>query len=91
MLSIVSLSAFNIIVLLFPPQFLSSILELMDLPHVARLTLLMVVVVNVILSVVFERWGAPAVSEAVGYFMTLQKRHRVRDGKTYKAIEGGTH
>ena len=42
-------------------------------------------------SAVFERWGAPAVSQAVGYLATLRKRHRVRDGKTYKAVEGGMH
>ena len=55
MLSIISLSAFNVLVLLFPPQFLSSILELMDLPYTARLSLLAAVVVNVILSVIFVK------------------------------------
>ncbi|KAJ3537048.1 hypothetical protein NM688_g6744 [Phlebia brevispora] len=89
MLSIVSLTVFNLIVLLAPPDFLSSILELMALPRVGRVTLLMVVIVNVVLSFVFERWGAPAVAELVGYLLSLRRQHRVKDGKTYKAIEGG--
>ena len=89
MLSIVALSAFNLLVLLMPPTFLSSILELMDLPQSARTVLLVAVVVNVALSVVFERWGAPAVSEFVGYLLNFRRRHRNRDGKTYKIIEGG--
>lgn len=89
MLSIVSLSLFNVLVLLFPPDFLSSILELTDIPLSGRFTLLLAVVVNVGLSVAFERWGAPAVAAIVGYLTGMRKRHRTRDGKTYKAIEGG--
>lgn len=89
MLSISCLSLFNIFVLLAPPAFLSSILELVDLPEPGRLTLLAAVIINVTLSMVFERWGAPAVAELVGSVMKLRKQHRVRDGKTYKAIEGG--
>ena len=89
MLSIVLLSAFNVVVLLFPPAFITSVLELMDLPQRARYILLAASIINVGLSVAFERWGAPAVAQAVGYVMSMRKRHRVRDGKTYKAIEGG--
>lgn len=88
MLSIIALSAFNIVVLLAPPKFLSSILELMTLPTAGRATLLIAVVVNVALSMIFEKWGAPAVAELVGYVLNLRRR-RVRDGKTYKAIENG--
>ncbi|EKM54134.1 uncharacterized protein PHACADRAFT_209950 [Phanerochaete carnosa HHB-10118-sp] len=89
MFSIVSLSLFNALVLLFPPGFLSSILELTDMPTSGRATLLLVVVVNVVLSMAFERWGAPVVAATVDYLTSLRKRHRVRDGKTYKAVEGG--
>lgn len=89
MLSIVSLSLFNLLVLLFPPDFLSSILELTDLPLVGRVTLLIAVILNVGLSVAFEHWGAPAVSAAAGYLIDLRKQHRTKDGKTYKAVEGG--
>ena len=62
-----------------------SILELVDLTNTGRLTLLASVVVNVVLSVVFERWGAPAVSQLIGSALKLRKQQRVRDGKTYKA------
>ncbi|KAF7797894.1 hypothetical protein EIP86_009100 [Pleurotus ostreatoroseus] len=88
MISIISLAAFNIIVLLAPSGFINSILELMVLPAAGRVTLLFMVVVNVVLSMVFEKWGAPAASEFVGYILDLRRR-RIRDGKTYKAIENG--
>ncbi|GJE95870.1 P-type cation-transporting ATPase domain-containing protein [Phanerochaete sordida] len=89
MLSIVALSLFNVVVLLFPPDFLSSILELTNLPLSGRLTLLLAVVINVVLSMTFERWGAPAVAVAVEYLTSLRKRHRTKDGKAYKAVDGG--
>ena len=54
-----------------------------------RLTLLLATAVNVALSMVFERWGAPAVALAVGFATDFRKRSRMRDGKTYKAVEGG--
>lgn len=89
MLSIGVLTLFNIMVLLAPPQFLVSILELEDLPFEGRLTLLLAVIMNVILSMGFERWGAGAVAQLVGYLMQLRGKHRVKDGKTYKVVEGG--
>ena len=89
MLSIVSLTLFNVLVLLFPPPFLTSILELTDIPMAGRLTLLVATAINVVLSMAFERWGAPAVASAVGYMTDLRKRFRTRDGKTYKAVENG--
>ena len=76
-------------VLLTPPTFVLSILELEDLPFAGQLTLLMAVVVNVALSMGFERWGAGTVAQVVGYVMNLRGRHRVKDGKTYKVVEGG--
>lgn len=89
MLSIISLTLFNIIVLLFPPAFLTSILELTDLPMEGRLTLLLATVLNVLLSMAFERWGAPVVASTVDYMTSFRKRYRSRDGKAYKAVENG--
>ena len=89
MFSIVALTLFNVLVLLSPPAFLSSILELTDMPLMGRATLLLAVIVNVGASLAFERWGAPAVAVAVGYLMAFRKRQRVRDGKTYKYVENG--
>ncbi|KAI0063606.1 P-type ATPase [Artomyces pyxidatus] len=86
MLSLTALSLFNILVLLSPPQAVSDVLELMSIPTSARVTLLMAGVINVALSVAFERWGAQAVADVVGLFQQHQKR-RVRDGKAYKAVE----
>ncbi len=91
MLSIGCLALFNLVVLLVPPAFLTSVLELMDIPFSGRVTLVVAVVVNIVLSVAFERWGAPAIAQLIDYLSNLRRRHRVRDGKTYKAIEGAMH
>ena len=51
----------------------------------------MVAVINVGVSLSFERWGAQRVSDLVGA-VTLwlhRGRRRVREGKAYKAVEGG--
>ena len=89
MLSIGALTLFNILVLLAPPAFITSILELEDLPFAGRLPLLTGVILNVISSMVFERRGAEAVAQVVGYVIDLRGKHRVKDGKAYKVIEGG--
>ena len=89
MISIGSLTLFNVLVLLAPPAFISDVLELEDLPFSGRSTLLFAVVVNVALSMAFERWGAQTVSRAVGYVINFRGKHRVKDGKTYKVVEGG--
>ncbi|RDX48098.1 P-type ATPase [Lentinus brumalis] len=89
MLSMVCLSLFNIVVLLWPPAFVASLLELMPLPGSARAMLLLAVVVNVLTSMAFEHYGAPAVSHVIGKVVELRRRQRVRDGKIYKTVEGG--
>ncbi len=89
MLSMVCLSVFNVVVLLWPPTFVASLLELMPLPGSARATLLLAVVVNVLTSMAFEHYGAPAVSHVIGKVVELRRRQRVRDGKIYKTVEGG--
>ncbi|KAI0051214.1 P-type ATPase [Auriscalpium vulgare] len=89
MLSLSALSTFNILVLLAPPRVVSDILELMPLPLSARVTLLCVGVINVALSLAFERWGAQVVADAVNAIGVFQQgpRRRVRDGKAYRAVE----
>lgn len=91
MSSMCLLSVFNIWVLLAPAKVVSTLLTLMPLPLGARYTLLMVAVINVGVSLSFERWGAQRVSDLVGA-VTLwlhRGRRRVREGKAYKAVEGG--
>ncbi|KAL4249984.1 Cation-transporting ATPase [Abortiporus biennis] len=88
MLSIGCLSLFNLLVLLSPPDFITSILELMDIPFGGRTTLLFSVVLNVILSMTYEHWGTQIVSQMIGSIMRLRRRWRIRDGKTYKVVEG---
>jgi cation-transporting ATPase 13A2 len=89
MLSVVGLSAFNLLVLLLPPGPLLDMLELMRLPAVARTSLLVAVVINVGLSLSFERWSTEAVTAGLSWASAQWRRgrRRVRDGKAYKPIE----
>ncbi|KAF9012429.1 P-type ATPase [Cyathus striatus] len=91
MFSMVVLSIFNIMVLLSPPQAISEILSLMPLPFDARITLLFAAVINVAVSMTYEQWGAQCVGAAAGVLIKWwhQGRRRVRDGNTYKVVEGG--
>ncbi|KAI0268689.1 P-type ATPase [Gloeopeniophorella convolvens] len=86
MLSLIALSLFNISVLLVPTRFMSAVLELMPIPVSARMTLLWAAIINVAVSVAFERWGAQLVAEVVGMLLS-RRRRRVKDNRTYKAIE----
>lgn len=88
MFSLIALTLFNGVVLLAPPHVISVILELMPVPFTARVALLWAVAINVLFSVAYERWGVHAVSHIVGLFVH-DRRRRTRDGKTYKAVEGG--
>ncbi|CDO77638.1 hypothetical protein BN946_scf184946.g32 [Trametes cinnabarina] len=89
MASMICLSIFNLVVLLSPPGAIARILELMALPISARATLLLAVVMNVLGSMAFEHWGTQLVARVIGLFFELRRHHRVRDGKLYKAVEGG--
>lgn len=85
------LSVFNVLVLLAPPKIMLDILTLMDLPIGSRYVLLVAAVVNVVVSLAFEEWGTQGVSTMIGATMKCcgRGRRRVRDGKAYKAVEGG--
>lgn len=85
------LLGFNILVLLAPPQVVASFLTLMNLPQGARYVLLLATAINIVVSMGFEAWGTSGVSMVIGGVMSWwdRGRRRVRDGKTYKAVEGG--
>jgi len=89
MLSIVSLSAVNIVALLAPPAPVSRWLNVMQLPFSGRMTLCVAVVVNMIASVVFEDWAVPAIAKLTGGWQKWYGQRRVREGKAYKMVEGG--
>ncbi|OJT09471.1 hypothetical protein TRAPUB_14051 [Trametes pubescens] len=89
MASMACLSVFNLVVLLAPPGWIADVLELMALPGLARATLLLAVVINVLASLAFEQWGTQAVAGVIGWIMELRRHQRTRDGKLYKAVEGG--
>jgi cation-transporting P-type ATPase 13A2 len=88
MLSLVSLSLFNLSVLLAPTKFVSALLELMPVPISARMTLLWATIINVAVSIAYERWVAQLVAELVGMFVSHhESRRRVKDSRMYRAIE----
>ncbi|TFK44814.1 Ca-transporting ATPase [Crucibulum laeve] len=85
------LTAFNVLVLIAPPRIISELLTLMPLPMDGRTTILIAAVINVVVSMSFEQWGAQSVGVGIGAMMRWWNRggKRVREGKTYKAVEGG--
>lgn len=90
MFSIIALTLFNFMVLMSPPKPLRNILELMDIPLNASIALLFAIIFNIVLCLMYEAWGTLVVSKGIGALMRLrQGRRRVREGKAYKAVEGG--
>jgi len=62
----------------------------MILPFSARTSLLFAVIFNIALSMAFEEWGTQVVAQAIGALFRLYRgRRRFREGKVYKAVEGG--
>lgn len=90
MVSIIALSLVNLFVLFRPPKALELILELMPIPLSARASLAAFVLVNIIVSLAFEEWATKLISKLIGALMKLQQeKKRYREGKAYKAVEGG--
>lgn len=87
MISIGALLLFNLIALLAPPTPVSQLLGLVAVPMSGRMVMLIAVVINMVLAVVYEDWGAQRIAQAVGRWRGW--RRRVREGKVYKAVEGG--
>jgi cation-transporting P-type ATPase 13A2 len=89
MLSLVVLSLFNVSVLLAPIKLISGSLELVPIPISARLTLLWAAIINVAVSVGYERWIAQAVADAAGFLLASQQdsRRRIKDNRVYRAID----
>jgi cation-transporting ATPase 13A3/4/5 len=89
MFSLIVLGLINTVILLSPPKLAVILLELMVLPRSPRVTLLVGVVVNVVVSVAFERWGVQYLAQIVGSLMKMYQEHRrVRLGKAYKLVDG---
>lgn len=89
MFSLAVLGLINTMILLLPPRFALILLELMILPYSARTTLLAGVMMNIIFSVVFERWGVQYLAQIVGSLTNMYKEHRrIRLGKAYKLVDG---
>lgn len=90
MFSLVLLGLINTLILLSPPKFTVVLLELMKLPRSARSTLLVGVVVNIVVSVMFERWGAQYLAQIVGSLTKIYQEHRrTRLRKAYKLVSDG--
>ncbi|KAK7005604.1 cation-transporting ATPase [Favolaschia claudopus] len=90
--SLLLLTALNTLVLLAPPEVVSDLLTLMPLPNHGRSVLLFGAVVNAVLCMCFEQWGAGTVAVIAGRIGKVMHGWRGRrwDGKkVYKAVEGG--
>jgi cation-transporting ATPase 13A3/4/5 len=86
--SIGLLSLFNVVILLWPPQAIAGVMILLPLPFRARVILLMAVIANVVLSIVYEEWGAGRIAGMIGE-VSRWRRGRRRAPKAYKVVEGG--
>lgn len=91
MLSISLLTVFSTWVLLAPPSYIADVLDVMSIPSSARMTLLGAVILNAVLSLALEKWAplATMVSWVARELKGRRKRSIVKDGKLYKAVEGG--
>ena len=90
MVSITALSLMNLLVLLCPPKAFELILELLPIPFSARASLAGFILVNIVVSLAFEEWATQLIVKLVGALMKLrQEKRRYREGKAYKAVEGG--
>ena len=73
---------FDLVIVEWPPEFVSKVLNLMTVPGSGRGVLLVGVVLNVIFSVVFER-------NVAAWIVGVLRRGRRRTRKVYKVVEGG--
>lgn len=89
MASVVIITLINVWLLLAPPRLFITLFELMRLPFAGRFAIFLAVLVNVMLSVVFEHWGTGFVADSITLVTHLLRSRRRRDGKTYKAVENG--
>ncbi|KAF8210382.1 hypothetical protein K438DRAFT_1809584 [Mycena galopus ATCC 62051] len=89
MASLGLLTALNTLVLLSPPEAVSDLLTLMPLPIQGRAVLLVGAVLNAVLCMGFEQWGAGTVAVVAGRIARMSRRRRRDGGKLYKAVEGG--
>ncbi|KAG0706086.1 hypothetical protein DFH29DRAFT_903514 [Suillus ampliporus] len=90
MASVTGLTLLNLLVLLQPPKPIRLILELMPLPFSGRAWLAVFALTNVLVSLAFEQWATQFISQVIGVLMNLHlEKRRYREGKAYKAVEGG--
>ncbi len=90
MLALSIIGLLNVWMMLFPPKPLAILLELMAIPFVARATLAFVVVINIVFSTVYERWGSAIVADVVGLISEVVRANvRSRGGNAYKPVDAG--
>lgn len=73
-----------------PPDFLGRLLDIMPIPLSARFALLIAALLNAVLCLALERWAPlAALVTYISKYAKTRRRRAVRDGKLYKAVEGG--
>lgn len=88
MVSFGLLSLISVVIMLWPPQAIRGLMNLLPLPFGAKILLLMAVVANVVVSMAFEEWGVGRIAEMIGAVLRC-RRGRRRARKAYKIVEGG--
>ncbi|QRV79634.1 cation transport ATPase [Ceratobasidium sp. AG-Ba] len=86
MASIIALTLFSTLVLFAPPQPIRILLDIMEIPSGAKMTLFVAAVLNAAVCFGFERWNPIAAALEV---LSRGRRRRTKGGLEYRAVEGG--
>lgn len=90
--SLIGLGGFSAYVLLSPAHSIALILDIINSPFGYRVELLVIAVINIIACFSFERYAERPIARTIAHVKRLIRRRRrkdgVRDGPSYKVIEG---
>lgn len=92
MISLGALAAFSTVLLFWPPTSMMVLLDLMPLPLEGKAALFGAVMVNVLASFAYERWGCGRLANGLSWVAWRAGRggeRRAKDGNMYKAVMGG--
>ena len=90
--SLIGLGGFSAYVLLSPAHSIALILDIINIPFGYRVELLVIAFINIIACFSFERYAERPIAKTIAHVKRMIRRRRrkdgVRDGPSYKVIEG---
>jgi cation-transporting ATPase 13A2 len=90
--SLIFLGGFSAYVLLSPAHSIALILDIINIPFGYRVELLVIAFINIIACFSFERYAERPIAKTIAHVKRMIRRRRrkdgVRDGPSYKVIEG---